>query len=168
MHACVALALLLASLAAVSVAHANVVIPAEGSIALDAGKIEAACTDLIVAGTLNLDSGAIVNLRDVIVQPGGVLNGNTGSIVLSRNFTVLPGGQYNADRSTVTRDTTCGPGSLPAPIPTPALGNGMLMVLSAALATLTILLTGGIRRRGSATKAGVRRQGPPCGPRPVP
>lgn len=116
-------------------------------MALEAGRIDAACTDLIVAGTLNLDSGTFVNVRDVIVQSGGVLNGDTGSIVLSRNFTVLPGGLFNADRAAVVYDTACGPGALLAPVPTPTLGTGMLIALSAAIATLTIFLTGGISRR---------------------
>jgi hypothetical protein len=156
-RACIAFALMLGSLAVAPLARADVVIPAAGSMSLDAGTTEAACTDLIVAGTLNLDSGAFVNLRDVIVQPGGVLNGDTGAIVLSRNFTVLPGGQYNADRSTVTYDTTCGSGRLPAPIPTPTLGSGMLIALSAMLATLTIFLMGRGRGRSRvATGAAVR------------
>ena len=131
-------------------AQADVSIPATGFVGLASGGVNAACTDLIVAGTLDFDSGVAINVRDVIVQPGGVLNGGFGSLTLSRNFTVLPGGVYNAERLSVAYDTTCGPGAPAAPIPT--LGSGMLMALSGALALLATLLPGGVRRRRDTIK----------------
>jgi hypothetical protein len=67
-----ALALLLGAHAATPAPLAGVIIPATGFVGL-AGDIDAACTDLIVTGTLNLDSDAFVRLRDVIVEPGGLL-----------------------------------------------------------------------------------------------
>ncbi len=140
-----ALALLLGALAVTPAARADVIIPPTGFVGLASGEIDAACTDLIVSGTLNLDSGAFVRLRDVIVQPGGVLNGASGSITLSRNFTVLPGGAYNPQGSALVYDTNCGPGAPAAPIPT--LGSGMLIALGAALALLAAFFLGGMRRR---------------------
>jgi hypothetical protein len=140
-----AIAFLLVALAVTPVAWADVLIPPTGFVGLASGEVNAACTDLVVTGTLNLDSGAFVRLRDVIVQPGGVLNGGTGSITLSRNFTVLPGGAYNAQSSSLSYDTSCGPGAPAAPIPT--LASGMLIALGAALALLATFVLGGMRRR---------------------
>jgi len=145
-----AIALLLGALATTPAARADVIIPATGFVGLASGGVNAACTDLIVAGTLNFDSGVAINVRDVIVQPGGVLNGGSGSLTLSRNFTVLAGGQYNAERLSVTYDTTCGPGAPAAPIPT--LGSGMLMALIGALALLATVLLGGVQRRRGTIK----------------
>jgi len=141
----IAFALLLGALAVAPMARADVSIPAGGIMGLASGGVDAACTDLIVTGTMNLDSGAFVNVRDVIVQPGGVLNGGSGSITLSRNFTVLPGGQYNVQGSSVAYNTNCGLGGPQTPIPT--LGSGMLIALSAALALLATFFLGGVQRR---------------------
>lgn len=98
-----------------------------------AGKLDLACTDLVVTGTLDLGSGAAFNIRDVIVQPGGTLVGGTSSIALSREFIVQPGGQYVAQDSRLQYDTACGPGR-PSPIPT--LGDAMLAALALLLAGL--------------------------------
>jgi len=141
----IAFALLLGALAVAPMARADVSIPAGGIMGLASGGVDAACTDLIVTGTVNLDTGAFVNVRDVIVQPGGVLNGGSGSIMLSRNFTVLPGGQYNVQGSSVAYNTNCGLGGPQTPIPT--LGSGMLIALSAALALLATFFLGGVQRR---------------------
>jgi len=155
-----AMALLLGALAAPPAALADVIVPVTGFIGLAGGGINAACTDLIIAGTLNLDSGAIVNLRDVIVQPGGILNGGSGSITLSRNFTVLPGGAYNVERSSLQYDTNCGPGAPVAPVaplvPIPTLGSGMLLSLSALLALLAAFLLGGVKRQRETIKGSGR------------
>jgi hypothetical protein len=121
-----------------------------------AGRVNLACTDLVVSGTLNLDAGTVVKVRDVIVQPGGVLNGGTATLTLSRDFTVLPGGQFNAERSLVTYDAQCGPGAPSTPIPT--LGNEMLVALAAMLAGLAILVLGDGSVRGRRdTINGARR-----------
>jgi len=141
----IAFALLLGALAVAPMARADVSIPAGGIMGLASGGVDAACTDLIVTGTMNLDTGAFVNVRDVIVQPGGVLNGGSGSITLSRNFTVLPGGQYNVQGSSVAYNTNCGLGGPQTPIPT--LDSGMLIALSAALALLATFFLGGVQRR---------------------
>jgi hypothetical protein len=102
------------------------------------GRVNLSCTDLVVSGTLNLDGGTIYNVRDVIVQPGGLLVGGNGSITLSRSFTVIPNGQFLPQQSHVQYDTNCGPGSPVAAIPT--LGDGMLAVLAALLASTALLV----------------------------
>ena len=149
------LALLLGSLALAPIARADVTIPASGFMALAGGAVDAACTDLFVAGTLNLDAGAVFNVRDIIVQAGGVLNGGGGSITLSRNFTVAPGGAFNVQAATVAYDATCGPGAAPAPIPT--LGSALIAALSGVLAALAMFCAGGgapLRRKNAPKGAG--------------
>src|SRR5262245_64854072 len=76
-----------------------------GTMSLSSGKLDLACTDLIVLGTMNVDSAAVVNVRDVIVQPGGILRGGTGSIRFSSNFTVTPGVLFMLERGSVDHDT---------------------------------------------------------------
>jgi hypothetical protein len=147
-------ATLLACIAAPAIADYDV--GAGGTSFIASGRYDLACTDLLVAGTLNLDTGTFVNVRDVIVQPGGVLNGGSGTITLSRNFTVSPGGQFNAQAATVAYDATCGPGAAPAPVP--ALGDVMLIALSGLLAAMAMFFAGAGAPR--------RRTDPPKGAGP--
>jgi hypothetical protein len=151
---CGAIALLLGFLLGPSLASADVIIPAGGVMSLAAGTVDAACTNLTIAGTLNLDTGAFVNLNNVVVQPGGVLNGNSGAIALVGNFTVLPGGQFNASGSSVSLLTTCGSLRRTATTPVPTLGAGSLVALSAALALLAMLAAGGMQRRRGTLNGG--------------
>jgi hypothetical protein len=99
-------AMLLACAAAPAVADYDV--GAGGTTFIANGRYDLACTDLIVAGTLNLDTGPFVNCAKVIGQPGGFLNGGDGVIFLSRKFTVSPGGLFSPQTSTVAYDTACG------------------------------------------------------------
>jgi len=131
-------AALLASASAPAIADYDV--GAGGTSFVAGGHYDLACTDLFVAGTLNLDSGTFVNVRDVIVRPGGVLNGGSGSITLSRNFTISPGGQFNVQAATVAYNAACGPGAAPSPVP--ALSSVMLVVLSALLAAMAMFFVG--------------------------
>jgi len=55
-------------------AHADVTIPAGGSITLDAGGLDAGCTDLIVLGTLHTNSAQVSNVRNLIIQSGGLID----------------------------------------------------------------------------------------------
>lgn len=135
--ACVAAAVLL-GVALPAVADYRV--GAGGTAPLATGRINLACTDLIVAGTLDLGGGAIYNIRDVIVQPGGLLIGGTGSITLSRDFVVQSGGQYLAQSSQLQYDTVCGPGRS-----IPTLGDAMLALLAALLGGMSLLV---LRARG--------------------
>jgi len=148
---CIATAVLCFALPAL----ATYIVGAGATTSLNAGRLDLSCTDLIVAGTLNVNSAAIVNVRDVIVQPGGILHGGAGSITLSRNFTVAAGGQFLAEQGTVNYNTNCGPG-LPQSIPEniPALGNEMLIALAALLMGLPMLVLGDgrMQRRRNTTK----------------
>ncbi len=116
-------------------AGADVVVPANGSLATLGGALALACTDLVVQGTVELEAGSITQVRDVVVMPGGVLVGGTGSLTLSRNFVVQPGGQFLAQGATVAYDTECGPGRTTA-VPVPAPHGALLAWLAAALALL--------------------------------
>jgi hypothetical protein len=77
---------------------------------LGAGALNLACTDLIVAGTLHLGSGAILNARHVNVQPGGTVHGESGFIAISGDWTTSATGQFIAGASDVRFDDTCGAG----------------------------------------------------------
>ena len=139
------LAVLLYLLLGPSLAFAEVLVPPSGVVDLGSGTIDAACTDLIVAGTLNLGTGAFININNVVVQSGGVLNGNSGSISLVGNFTVASGGQYNADSASVRQLNACANIRRMTATPVPTLVSPMLAALSAVLALLATLFLGGSR-----------------------
>ena len=92
-------------------AHADYRIAANSTTTLGAGALNLSCTDLVVAGTLNLGSGAILNARNVSVQPGGTVQGGSGFIALSGDWTTSATGQFIAGTSDVRFDDTCGTGS---------------------------------------------------------
>jgi hypothetical protein len=76
-------------------AHADLLVPANSTFSLGTGGLDLACTDLIVAGTLQVNGGAITNVRNVTIQAGGVIDGGTGSIALGGNWSsdgILLGG----------------------------------------------------------------------------
>jgi hypothetical protein len=98
-------------LVAASSARADYIVPANAVSSLNGGALNLSCTDLIVAGTLNLGSGAILNARNFTVQPGGVVQGETGFIALSGNWTVSPTGQFVKGTSDVHFDESCGAGA---------------------------------------------------------
>jgi len=95
---------------AASAARADYIVPAGGITSLNAGTLNLACTDLIVGGTFNVNSGAIRNARNITIQSGGVLNGGSGSIAVSGNWSVSPTGQFSPGTSDVRFDESCGPG----------------------------------------------------------
>ncbi len=74
---------------AMSIAHADIVVPTGAIVNASASTIDFACTDLIVSGTFNLGTGSLVNVRDVVIQPGGGVSATTGSIALARNWSNL-------------------------------------------------------------------------------
>jgi hypothetical protein len=94
-----------------AMAHADYIIAANSTTSLNGGALNLSCTDLVVAGTLNLGSGAILNARNLTVQPGGVVQGGSGFIALSGNWTVSATGQFVAGTSDVHFDEGCGPGA---------------------------------------------------------
>ena len=70
----------------VSSAHADLVIPSGGSLALNVGSSDLGCTDLIVAGTLSVDSGSVTGIRNVTIQPGGSITVTGGTLSLSGDW----------------------------------------------------------------------------------
>jgi len=98
-------------------AHADVTIPAGGSITLDAGGLDAGCTDLIVLGTLHTNSAQVSNVRNLIIQSGGLIDAGASSISVGGNWSnsgtfTAGGGQVNfsdvcgVDPAAVTGNTT--------------------------------------------------------------
>jgi hypothetical protein len=76
----------LASCALAATAHADLVVPAGGSYALNGGSTDLACTDLIVAGGLSVDSGSITGIRNVSIQAGGSISVTSGTVSLSGDW----------------------------------------------------------------------------------
>lgn len=85
--------------------YADVLIPAGGLISLSSGGLDAFCTDLIVAGTLQTNSAPVTNVRHVIIQSGGVLDAGTSSIGLGGNWS--NSGTFTAGGSTITFGDAC-------------------------------------------------------------
>src|SRR5512139_3100673 len=61
-------AIVLCLLALAPPARADLIVPANGVVDLAGGTVDLACTDLVVAGTLQVGGGAIVNARNVTIQ----------------------------------------------------------------------------------------------------
>ena len=85
---------------------AGMTIGAGDSTSLGNGSMDLDCGDLVIAGTMNMDSGTLNNVGSVIIN-GGTLNGGTGTINLSGDWT-NNGGTTNPGSSQVTFDTNCG------------------------------------------------------------
>jgi hypothetical protein len=144
------LAVLLACIGAP--AGADQRIGAGGLVSQGNNNVDLSCTDLIIAGTLNVNQATYVNVRNVNILAGGVLNGGSGSITYSGSFVVDPGGQYNQQSAAVQRNPFCLGISFGAdPVSIPALGNTALIVLAALLLWLASLILGEkgvLRHRG--------------------
>ncbi len=82
-----------------SVAHADFVVPAGGSVSLGGGTIDLGCTNLSVGGSQQINSGNMLNTRNLSVQSGGVLDGGSGNIGLVGNWS--NSGTFNAGSGTV-------------------------------------------------------------------
>lgn len=80
-------------------ADGAITVPAGGSLSLAGGAMDLGCTDITVAGNLQVGSAAITNVRNVAIQagtsPDGTLDGGSGSITLAGNWsnsgTFIPG-----------------------------------------------------------------------------
>ena len=76
-------------------AYADLVVPANSSLNIGGGTIDLACTDVVVAGTLQIGTGSLVNVRHLTIQAGGTIDGGSGAITLGGNWTnagqFLPG-----------------------------------------------------------------------------
>jgi MYXO-CTERM domain-containing protein len=99
-------ALLLWAIVLAPLARADLVVPANAVVDLGGGTIDLACTDLVVAGTLQVGSGQVVNVRNVTIQAGGVLHGGSGVIALGGSWS--NSGQFIAGTGTVRFEDLCG------------------------------------------------------------
>lgn len=121
----------LLAVAVATPAAADETIGAGGVVSLMAGSLDLGCTDLFIAGTLNLNQGDLRNVRNLSVLAGGVLNGGTGTYSVAGDFTVHPAGQFNPEGSTeLPGNPAC---AEPAPAAAPALGPVGLIALLAVL-----------------------------------
>jgi hypothetical protein len=87
-------------------AYADVTIPAGGSIGLDAGGLEAGCTDLIVLGTLHTNSAQVSNVRNLIIQNGELIDAGASSISVGGNWS--NSGTFTAGGGQVDFSDICG------------------------------------------------------------
>ncbi len=71
---------------AMPTARAELLVPANSAITFANGVVDMGCADITVAGTLNLISGKITNVRSLTIQLGGRINGDAGAIELSGNW----------------------------------------------------------------------------------
>ena len=78
---------------------ADISIPAGGSIALNGAAVDLGCTDVVVSGTFSLDTGSLINVRNVSILPGGVVNAGSSQITLAGDWSNT--GSFNAGTSRV-------------------------------------------------------------------
>jgi hypothetical protein len=90
------------------VAQADYIVAAGGTTNLASGVVDLACTDLVVAGTLQIASGTMQNVRNVTIQSGGTIDGGSGLIQLGGNWT--NNGSFAANAGEVDFRDACGPG----------------------------------------------------------
>lgn len=76
----------LVAVGAAPYAEADLIVPANSSTTLSAGTLDLACTDLVVAGTLRVATGRVINVRNVSIQPGGTIVVGSGTIALGGNW----------------------------------------------------------------------------------
>jgi hypothetical protein len=84
---------------ALGTANADLNVPAGGSVALLGGSFDLGCSDVLVAGTLSLGGGALTNVRNLTIAPGGSIATGTGTITLAGNWTNL--GAFDAGTGAV-------------------------------------------------------------------
>ena len=85
--------------------HADVVVPATGFMSLSSGGLDAFCTDVIVAGTLQTNSAPVINVRHVIIQSGGTLDAGSSSFSLGGNWSNA--GTFTASGSSIVFGDSC-------------------------------------------------------------
>jgi hypothetical protein len=94
-----------AALVAARPARADLVVPANATVNLASGSLDLACTDVVVAGTLQVASASILNARHVTILAGGAIDGGSGSIALGGNWSNA--GQFVAGTSAVRFRDLC-------------------------------------------------------------
>ncbi len=90
---------------AAHVARADLIVPGGSLVSLGPGVIDLACTDVIVAGTLQINSGQLKNVRSVTISAGGAIDGGSGLIEVGGNWTNA--GSFLAGSGTVNFRDLC-------------------------------------------------------------
>lgn len=96
-------------------AYGAITIPAGGSLSLANGAMDMGCTDITVAGNLQVGSALITNVHNVAIQagtsPDGTLDGGSGSITLAGNW--INSGAFIPGASSIffVDDSGCAPSS---------------------------------------------------------
>jgi hypothetical protein len=88
-----------------SFARADLIVPPNGNTSVNGGTIDLACTDVTVAGTLQLGTGSLINVRNLTIQAGGTIDGGSGTIALGGNWSNA--GTFVAGTSTVQFRDLC-------------------------------------------------------------
>jgi hypothetical protein len=86
-------------------AWADVIVPAGSVASLGSGAIDLGCTDVVVSGTLQVNSGQLKNVRSVTINSGGVIDGGSGLIEVGGNWTNA--GTFLAGTGTVNFPDLC-------------------------------------------------------------
>lgn len=79
------------------------------SISLGSGHLQLGCNDMSVHGALNLDTGVIDNIGNVVISTDGVLNGNRGKIEFGKDWSNE--GSFTATESSVSLVDECSSGA---------------------------------------------------------
>lgn len=90
-------------------AKADLVVPVGATTSLGSGIVDLACTDLVVGGTVRVQSGAVRNVRNVTIQSGGAIDGGSGVIQVGGNWTA--NGSFVAGTGEVDFRDLCGVGA---------------------------------------------------------
>lgn len=97
-------ALAVAFLAA-RLAWADLIVPSGSLASVGPGRVDLACTDVVVSGTLQVNSGQLRNVRSVTINPGGAIDGGSGLIEVGGNWT--NSGTFIAGSGTVNFRDLC-------------------------------------------------------------
>ena len=96
-------------LAGAATTRADLIVPAGSIVTLNAGTADLACTDVTVAGTLQVGAGSLANVRHLTIAPGGLVDGGAGAIALGGNWNNT--GSFVAGSSVVRFRDLCGIGN---------------------------------------------------------
>jgi hypothetical protein len=69
-----------------SLAQAQIHVPAGAQVSIGSGAIDAAGTDLLVDGQVQVQSGSLTGLRHVEIAPSGLLDNGSGQITLAGDW----------------------------------------------------------------------------------
>ena len=94
-----------------ALARADLLVPSGGTVSLAGATMALGCTDIVVGGTLNLNTATVTGVRNVTIQPGGTVNGGSGSIAVTGNWSNT--GSFVAGTGTVSfvDNAACAPTS---------------------------------------------------------